>query len=255
MRRAVQRQSNRQHDDQRAQQRHDPRKLLDQRHAGEHERQPHDDRPQHAPEQHAMLAAARRAERGEDHHEHKDIVKRQRPLDEISSEKLAAAGSTPAANQIRPSNAKCRQSGLKTRSSRSPRGQSSPRLAAAPPPSRSRASPARSRRTPTNARSWGTCLNTKRVKTRRRTKEVHRCRRILTDILIKRFEAIHSICAHLCHLRRIILFVRLRAFVPSCLWWLIFTPRHASARRPQSARSSSSPGRTPQACLARTLSK
>jgi len=59
-----------------------------QRHAGSDHKPTHDQSPNNAPKQHAMLILARDLKIGEEHGNHKDIIHRERQLDEITGQKF-----------------------------------------------------------------------------------------------------------------------------------------------------------------------
>ena len=67
---------------------HHPLVTLDELRPQKHEREPHEHGAEDAPEEHAVLVLERHAEIAEHHREHEHVVHRQRPLDEISGEKL-----------------------------------------------------------------------------------------------------------------------------------------------------------------------
>ena len=56
--------------------------------ADQNERQSHHDRAQNAPEKHAILVFERRGEESEEHCEDKDVVHRQRPFEQVASQKF-----------------------------------------------------------------------------------------------------------------------------------------------------------------------
>ena len=70
----------------------DPLKSLDQFSAHQHEGQSHQHRAENAPEEHPILVLQGHAEITKHDCKHEDVVHRQRPLNEIASEKLDGSG-------------------------------------------------------------------------------------------------------------------------------------------------------------------
>src|SRR5207302_8359374 len=86
----VDRDAQRRVDEDRAEDRHHPAEMMDERDAREDERAAQDERPEHAPEEHAVLVLRRHREALEEEDEDEEVVDRKRLLQQVSGEELEA---------------------------------------------------------------------------------------------------------------------------------------------------------------------